>query len=165
MVPCARIIGRRPELGRSTRHNLMQPKATDAQKQTQDIRAQLLGAVRRADDINTKADLLKTDAAEKTRFTYCSYMSFGPSRLQKIPNSRHTSLMPSPSSKRATNRRRSSITELSFHGINTSRQMATSVTHVSGANRHLCLGSFTALLWSPLCRCEIVSTFRGFSAD
>ncbi|WP_208722831.1 hypothetical protein, partial [Rhizobium vallis] len=42
---------------------------------------------------------------------------------------------------RATNRRRSSITEVSFHGINTSRQKAKSVTHVSGTKRHLSLRS------------------------
>ena len=47
--------------------------------------------------------------------------------------------MSSPSSKRATNRKRSSITELSFHGINTSCQMTKSVTHVSGTNRYLSL--------------------------
>ncbi|WP_222012356.1 hypothetical protein, partial [Rhizobium bangladeshense] len=41
----------------------------------------------------------------------------------------------------ATNRRRSSITEVSFHGINTSRQKAKSVTHVSGTKRHLSLKS------------------------
>src|SRR6266511_1613865 len=35
-----------------------------------------------------------------------------------MPNSRHTSVMASPSSRRATKRRRSSITELAFHGIN-----------------------------------------------
>jgi len=58
-----------------------------------------------------------------------------------IPKDRHTSLIPSPFRRRATNRRRSSITELSFHGINTSSQMAKSVTHVSGTKRHLCLGS------------------------
>src|SRR3546814_9089081 len=44
---------------------------------------------------------------------------------------------------RATNRRRSSSTELSFHGINTSGQMPESVTHVSGTKRHLCLGSLS----------------------
>jgi hypothetical protein len=37
------------------------------------------------------------------------------------------------------NRRRSSMTEQSFHGINTSRQKAKSVTHVSGTTCHLCL--------------------------
>src|SRR3546814_14135857 len=42
-----------------------------------------------------------------------------------------------------TNRRRSSITEHSFHGIDTSRQACLSggVTHVSGTMCHLCLGS------------------------
>src|SRR6202043_1838311 len=56
-----------------------------------------------------------------------------------MPKSRHTSLMPSPSRRRATKRRRSCVTEHSFHGINTSRQMAKSVTHVSGTVSHLCL--------------------------
>src|SRR3954465_3662519 len=46
--------------------------------------------------------------------------------------------MVSPSSTRATKRRRSSITELTFHGINTSRQKAKSVTHVSGTKCHPC---------------------------
>ncbi|WP_210289877.1 hypothetical protein, partial [Rhizobium sp. BK196] len=32
---------------------------------------------------------------------------------------------------------------VSFHGINTSRQKAKSVTHVSGTKRHLSLGSGT----------------------
>src|SRR5947199_8939551 len=36
-------------------------------------------------------------------------------------NSRQTSVIASPSSRRATKRRRSSITELAFHGIHTSR--------------------------------------------
>ena len=54
-----------------------------------------------------------------------------------MPNSRHTSVMLSPSSRRATKRRRSSITELAVHGINTSRQMAK--THVSGTKCHLSL--------------------------
>src|SRR5579864_6069665 len=60
-----------------------------------------------------------------------------------MPNSRHTSLMPSPSRRRATKRRRSSVTEHSLHGINTSRQMAKSVTHVSGTTCHLSLRSET----------------------
>ena len=42
-------------------------------------------------------------------------------------------------------RRRSSITELSFHGINTSHKMAKSVTHVSGTIRHLFLRSSTQI--------------------
>src|SRR5579859_6294939 len=58
-----------------------------------------------------------------------------------MPNSRQTSVMVSPSSRRATKRRRSSITELTFHGIHTSRRTkAESVTHVSGTKCHLCLG-------------------------
>src|SRR3954451_3048249 len=56
-----------------------------------------------------------------------------------MPNSRQTSVIASPSSTRATKHRRSSITELAFHGINTSRQKAKSVTHVSGTKCHLCL--------------------------
>src|SRR4030081_1253794 len=49
--------------------------------------------------------------------------------------------MASPSNRRATKRRRSSITELAFHGIHTSRpKKAKSVTHVSGTKCHLCLG-------------------------
>jgi hypothetical protein len=54
--------------------------------------------------------------------------------------------MVSPSSNRATKRRRSSTTEDSFQGIGTSRQpslQAESVTHVSGTICHLCLGSLT----------------------
>src|SRR6267143_2098110 len=59
-----------------------------------------------------------------------------------MPNSRHTSVIASPSSSRDTNRRRSSITEHSFHGIDTSRlEAAESVTHVSGTFCHPCLGS------------------------
>ncbi|WP_222356919.1 hypothetical protein, partial [Rhizobium leguminosarum] len=41
----------------------------------------------------------------------------------------------------ATNRRRSSKTEVSLHGINTSRSKTESVTHVSGTKRHLSLRS------------------------
>ncbi|WP_222392066.1 hypothetical protein, partial [Rhizobium leguminosarum] len=40
-----------------------------------------------------------------------------------------------------TNRRRSSMTEVSLHGINTSRSKTESVTHVSGTKRHLSLRS------------------------
>src|SRR5258708_40195057 len=58
-----------------------------------------------------------------------------------MPKARQTSVMAPPSSRRATKRRRSSITELAFHGINTSRpQKAKSVTHVSGTECHPCLG-------------------------
>src|ERR1700736_2757739 len=56
-----------------------------------------------------------------------------------MPNSRQTSVIASPSNSRPTNRRRSSMTEQSFHGINTSRPKAKSVTHVSGTICHLCL--------------------------
>src|SRR6185437_13510700 len=64
-----------------------------------------------------------------------------------MPNSRARSDMASPSSRRATKRRRSSITEHSFQGISTSRLLphARSVTHVSGTICHLCLGSLKRL--------------------
>src|SRR5215813_3549664 len=64
-----------------------------------------------------------------------------------MPNSRQTSAMASPSRSRATKRRRSSITELAFHGIHTSRRTkAESVTHVSGTFCHLSLGPLTGPL-------------------
>src|SRR5882672_8486854 len=74
-----------------------------------------------------------------------------------MPNSRQTSLIDSPSSNLATNRRRSSITEHSFHGIDTSRSIAESVTHVPGTTCYLCLGPLkilskiksSSLLWDP----------------
>ncbi|MEW6598819.1 MAG: hypothetical protein AB1429_15150, partial [Pseudomonadota bacterium] len=44
------------------------------------------------------------------------------------------------------NRRRSSITEHSFHGIDTSRAKAESVTHVSGTICHPCLGPLKLIL-------------------
>src|SRR5690348_15881706 len=63
-----------------------------------------------------------------------------------MPNSRQTSVMASPSRSRATKRRRSSITELAFHGIHTShRTKAESVTHVSGTFCHLCLRPLTRI--------------------
>src|SRR5579862_3365528 len=60
-----------------------------------------------------------------------------------MPNSRQTSVIASPSRSRPTNRRRSYMTEHSFHGINTSRPTAKSVTHVSGTVCHLCLRLLT----------------------
>jgi hypothetical protein len=68
-----------------------------------------------------------------------------------LANSRHKTVISSPSSRRATKRRRSSLTELSFHGIHTSRlpQQTKSVTHVSGTKCHLCLGPLTP----PLVTC------------
>jgi Integrase core domain len=52
-----------------------------------------------------------------------------------------TSDIDSPSSRRPTKRRRSSISELAFHGICTSRvKSAARCTHVSGAKWNLCLG-------------------------
>src|SRR5208282_3705867 len=56
-----------------------------------------------------------------------------------MPNSRQTSVIASPSTSWPINRRRSSMTEHSFHGIHTSRPKAKSVTHVSGTKCHLCL--------------------------
>src|ERR1700730_3206317 len=58
----------------------------------------------------------------------------------EMPNARQTSLIASPSSSQATNRRRSSITEHSFHGIHASPGKGKvlpmcpvqSVTYVSG---------------------------------
>src|SRR5262245_6359496 len=68
-----------------------------------------------------------------------------------MPNSRQTSAMASPSRSRATKRRRSSITELAFHGIHTSRRTkAESVTHVSGTFCHLCLGPLIADTSAPI---------------
>src|SRR6516162_10175135 len=64
-----------------------------------------------------------------------------------MPSSRQRSVMASPSINRATNRRRSSMTEHSLHGIDTSRQEAKSVTHVSGTKCHLCLGLLKMVLY------------------
>src|SRR5215470_19291807 len=63
-----------------------------------------------------------------------------------MPNSWHRSVIGSPSSRRAMKRRRSSITELAFHGIYTSRSLQTDakgVTHVFGTKCHLCLRPHT----------------------
>src|SRR5262245_38528457 len=82
-----------------------------------------------------------------------------------MPNARHTSLMLSPSRRRPTKRTRSSITEHSFHGINTSRK-AKSVTHVSGTFPHLCLGSFNFEPFSPQAPVALESpAFPRFSAE
>src|SRR3954447_23317003 len=58
-------------------------------------------------------------------------------------NSRHREAILSPSLSRITNRIRSSITELSFHGIPFFRAPfgGKSVTHVSGTFCYLCLGT------------------------
>src|SRR5437763_5523154 len=69
-----------------------------------------------------------------------------------MPNSRQTSDIASPSSNFATNRKRSSITEHSFHGLDTSRSKAESVTYVSGTPCYLCLGPLISVcpwLWYP----------------
>src|SRR5262245_6318934 len=75
-----------------------------------------------------------------------------------MPNSRQTSAMASPSRSRATKRRRSSITELAFHGIHTSRRTkAESVTHVSGTFCYLCLGPLKSLSRCFRCRSDMES--------
>src|SRR5258706_12783290 len=61
-----------------------------------------------------------------------------------MPNSRHRSVIASPSRWRATKRKRSSITEQSLHGINTSSQKRKSVTYVPGTFCYLCLRSVTS---------------------
>src|SRR5690348_15300513 len=60
-------------------------------------------------------------------------------------NSRHRAAILSPSLSRITKRMRSSITELSFHGIPFFRAPSggKSVTHVSGTFCYLCLGTVT----------------------
>src|SRR5215472_6981251 len=61
-----------------------------------------------------------------------------------MPNSRHRAAIVSPSLSPITNRIRSSITELSFHGILLSAPFGPkSVTHVSGTFCYLCLGTDT----------------------
>src|SRR5215218_5882450 len=62
-----------------------------------------------------------------------------------MPKARQSCAIGSPSRSCATNRRRSSITEHSFHGIHTSRfwEKPEGVTHVSGTNCHPCLGPLT----------------------
>src|SRR4051812_43986231 len=88
-----------------------------------------------------------------------------------MPNSRHSSVIASPSSNLATNRRRSSITEHSFHGIDTSRSKAERVTHVSGTLGYLCLGplipqvTVLAILSFPFCRPLIDFYPQGFDFD
>ena len=58
--------------------------------------------------------------------------------------------MLSPSLSRITKRIRSSITELSFHGIPTSAPFGgKSVTHVSGTFCYLCLGTVTPAVGNP----------------
>jgi hypothetical protein len=56
---------------------------------------------------------------------------------QKFTFELEKSLIPSPSNSRATKRRRSSMTEVSLHGIDTSQsKKPKSVTHVSGTFCH-----------------------------
>src|SRR5260370_35676820 len=61
-----------------------------------------------------------------------------------MPIARQPSLIASPSSSPATSRRRSSIPEHAFHGIQASPGKGKGVTHVSGTICHLCLGPLTA---------------------
>src|SRR6267142_4087300 len=58
-----------------------------------------------------------------------------------MPNSLQSYAITPPASQRATNCRRSSITEHSFHGITPSQKKGESVTYVSGTIGHLCVGS------------------------
>src|SRR5829696_5223427 len=69
-----------------------------------------------------------------------------------MPKARQSCAIGSPSRSCATNRRRSSITEHSFHGIHTSRfwEKAEGVTHVSGTNCHPCLGPLKASVYRVL---------------
>src|SRR4051794_4987439 len=64
-----------------------------------------------------------------------------------MPNARHASVIDSPSKSLATKRRRSSITEHSFQGINPPPALRAggSVTYVSGTFCYLCVGSRTRL--------------------
>src|SRR6266446_4941926 len=78
----------------------------------------------------------------------CRWSAYGCSTLPErvlceMPNARQTSLIASPSSSRATNRRRSTITDHSFHCIHASPGKGKGVTHVSGTICHLCLGPLT----------------------
>src|ERR1700746_1574528 len=84
-----------------------------------------------------------------------------------MPNSRHSEAIVSPSLSRITNRIRSSITELSFHGILLSAPFGPkSVTHVSGTFCYLCLGTdiqgLAASCCAPSVRGESAAT-RGFA--
>ena len=66
--------------------------------------------------------------------------------LREMPNSRHSAVIVSPSSRRATKRSRSSMGVVSLHGIHTSRrEKAESVTHVPGTNCHPCPRPLTVL--------------------
>ncbi|WP_210190761.1 hypothetical protein, partial [Bradyrhizobium canariense] len=60
-------------------------------------------------------------------------------------------------------RRRSSMTELAFHGIHTSRRTkAESVTHVSGTFCHLCLGPLTVS--APIAAVQMAASKPGRDA-
>src|SRR5260370_5149750 len=85
-----------------------------------------------------------------------------------MPNARQTSLIASPSSSRATNRRRSSITEHSFHGIQASTERGKvlpmcpvrSVTYVSGRSQERTgtparAGASATLISRPRCRTRL----------
>src|SRR6202007_1541937 len=83
-----------------------------------------------------------------------------------MPNSRQRWLIGSPSSRRATNRRRSSITELSFHGIDTFPPplRGESVTPVPGTNCHLCLGPLiTYVMRCDWIGAEVPPRYHGVS--
>src|SRR6266849_2022147 len=83
-----------------------------------------------------------------------------------MPNARQTSLIASPSSSQATNRRRSSITEHSFHGIHASPGKGKvlpmcpvrSVTYVSGRSprKHQSISGGLLALVRSLCAYDLV---------
>src|SRR5439155_26733185 len=60
-----------------------------------------------------------------------------------MPNSRQSSAIDSPPSRRATNCSLSSMTEHSFQGVQPSPKKGKSVTYVSGTICYLCVGSLT----------------------
>src|SRR3974390_2914487 len=67
-----------------------------------------------------------------------------------MPNSRQSSAIGSPASRRATNCNLSSITEHSFQGIIPSPLRRESVTHVSGTKCHPCLRPLTQFYGNTL---------------
>src|SRR6266567_1405544 len=76
-----------------------------------------------------------------------------------MPNSRQSSAIDSPPSRRATNCSLSSMTEHSFQGIQPSPKKGKSVTYVSGTICYLCVGSLTApthqhvsIEWVAVCK-------------
>src|SRR5215472_16189930 len=80
-----------------------------------------------------------------------------------MPNSRHSDAIVSPSLSRITNRIRSSMTELSFHGILLSAPFGPkSVTHVSGTFCYPCLGTDNLNFIHRVESCEVLRLGSGF---